>query len=284
MIIKEIEAKSVIVPSKLPDTDYVVNPYTGCQFGCLYCYATFTCRFVGQPRSSWGDFVYVKKNAVELAHRQLERWPDSRRQATVFFSSVTDPYQGIERRYRLTRGLLQAFARHQYPGKVTVLTKSPLVLDDVEVLLQLNCEVGVTVTTDDDRLSRFLEVKAPAASRRLDTLKQLAARGVPTYAFVGPLLPHFLHQPDRLDALFAGIAETGTNSMYVEHINLPMYVRHRLWDELQGLPPEEQALYRRAETPAHRQAIGGLVDRLAEKHGLHIKLGGAMVHRDLRKE
>jgi len=284
MIIQEIEAKSIIVRSKLPDTDYVVNPYTGCQFGCLYCYATFTSRFVGQPRTSWGDFVYVKKNAVELAHQQLEKWPEARRNATIFFSSVTDPYQGIERKYRLTRSLLEVFARNRYPGKVTVLTKSPLVLDDVDLLLQLNTEVGVTVTTTDDRLSRFLEVKAPSASRRLDTLKQLAARGVPTYAFVGPLLPHFLRHPEWLDDLFARIAGTGTRSMYVEHINLPMYVRQRLWGEIHDMPQDVQEMYHGAEAPAHRQAMNEIVNRLADKHGLHINLGGAMVHRDVRKE
>jgi len=284
MIIKEIEAKSIIVPSKLPDTDYVVNPYTGCQFGCLYCYATFTSRFAGQPRTSWGDFVYVKKNAVDLARKQLERWPEARQNASVFFSSVTDPYQGLERKYRLTRGLLEVFVRHHYPGRVTVLTKSPLVLDDVDLLLQLNTQVGVTVTTTDDRLSRFLEVRAPTSSRRLDTLKQLVSQGVSTYAFVGPLLPHFLNHPHQLEALFARIAETGTCSMYVEHINLPMYVRQRLWSEIHDMPLDVQELYRGAETLGHRQAMDEIVERLAEKHGLHIKLGKAMVHRELRKD
>ncbi len=184
MKIVERDAKSIIVPSRLPDADYVVNPYTGCQFGCLYCYATFTpevrgftSRFVNEPRSGWGSYVYVKKNAVELAMRQLEKWPPSKKEAVIMFSSVTDPYQGLERRYQLTRGVLQALVDARYPGLITILTKSPLVLRDVDLLERLNAEAGLTITTADDQLSRLLEVTAPLASRRLDTFP--TERGFP---------------------------------------------------------------------------------------------------------
>jgi DNA repair photolyase len=191
MKIVEREAKSIIVPSRLPDADYVVNPYTGCQFACLYCYATFTpevrgftSRFVNEPRSGWGSYVYVKKNAVELATRQLEKWPPSKKEAVIMFSSVTDPYQGLERRYQLTRGVLQALVDARHPGLVTILTKSPLVLRDVDLPERLNAEAGLTitpstsgVTTADDQLSRLLEVTASLASRRLDTFP--TERGFP---------------------------------------------------------------------------------------------------------
>jgi DNA repair photolyase len=146
MKIIERQAKSILVPSRLPDADYVVNPYTGCQFGCIYCYATFTSRFVNEPRADWGSYVYVKTNAVELARKQLEKWPPAKQEAVIMFSSVTDPYQGIEHKYRLTRGVLQALVDAHYPGKVTILTKSPLVLRDVDLLERLNAEAGLTIT------------------------------------------------------------------------------------------------------------------------------------------
>jgi DNA repair photolyase len=96
--IREIEARTILVPSKLPDADYVVNPYTGCEFGCLYCYASFMGRFVGEPVRAWGDYVYVKANAVSLLVGELRRWSPKRRRASpLLLSSVTDPYHGVDR-------------------------------------------------------------------------------------------------------------------------------------------------------------------------------------------
>lgn len=285
MKIEEIKAKSLMVASKLPDTDYVVNPYTGCQFGCLYCYATFMGRFVGESRSSWGDYVYVKVNSVDVIRSELEKWSLEKRKATVLLSSVTDPYQGIEAKYQITRGILQAFVDVSYPGRISILTKSPLVLRDVDILKQLeNVEVGLTITTTDDALSRFLEVTAPLATRRLDTLQKLNDEGIPTYVFVGPLLPHFRYHPDLLDRLFREIADTGNRDVYVEHINLPTYIRERLWETLRQTSQETQEVYRGAETPKHREILTEMVNQLIEKHHLRIRLGGTIYHQELKKK
>src|SRR5262249_50251617 len=154
-------------------------PYTGCAFSCLYCFASFMGRQVGESIADWGSYVYVKTNAVALLERELKRWPPEKRTATLLVSSVTDPYQGAEKTYRLTRGILQVLVREQYPGKVGILTKSPLVLEDIDLLRQLPlAEVGMTITTTDDKLSRFMEVRAPLASRRLETLKRLHEEGI----------------------------------------------------------------------------------------------------------
>jgi DNA repair photolyase len=106
VIVKEIEAKTVLVRSKLPDADYVVNPYTGCEFGCQYCYASFTGRFVNEPVANWGNYVYAKVNAVPLFEVELQRMRRAGRAPSLLLSSVTDPYQGAEKKYRLTRGIL----------------------------------------------------------------------------------------------------------------------------------------------------------------------------------
>lgn len=283
MKIEEVEAKSIIVASKLPDTDYVINPYTGCQFGCLYCYATFMGRFVKEPRTNWGNYVYVKKNAVELAQHQLRKWKKTKKSSTILMSSVTDPYHGIEQKYRLTRGILEVLLADNYPGRISILTKSPLVLRDTDLLAQLNSEVGLTITTTDDKLSRFLEVRAPTVSRRIDTLKQLVIKGIPTYAFIGPLLPHFRYQPELLEELFRGICETGTKEIYVEHINLPAYVKDRLWSVLRQEPKDIQDAYQGAQEQEHRDILNQLVEGLVERYGLHIRLRGPIYHQDLKQ-
>jgi DNA repair photolyase len=278
MKIIERQAKSILVPSRLPDADYVVNPYTGCQFGCIYCYATFTSRFVNEPRADWGSYVYVKTNAVELARKQLEKWPPAKKEAVIMFSSVTDPYQGIEHKYRLTRGVLQALVDAHYPGKVTILTKSPLVLRDVDLLERLNAEAGLTITTADDQLSRLLEVTAPLASRRLETLQALGQRGVRTYAFVGPLLPHFRYQPELLDELLGKIAAAGVHEVYVEHINLTGYIRGRLLSELADAAEDIRRVYQSADTRPHRQILDQMVHDLLVKHNLRLRMGEAIYH------
>ncbi|MDL1944718.1 radical SAM protein [Chloroflexi bacterium CFX2] len=282
MKIEEIQAKSILVASKLPDADYVINPYTGCQFGCLYCYATFMGRFVNEPRSNWGNYVYVKINAVDVIKRELASWSIEKRKSTVLLSSVTDPYHGVEKKYRLTRGILQALVDVQYPGCVSILTKSPMVLRDVDILKQLPIvDVGLTVTTTDDKLSRFLEVTAPLASRRLDTLGKLNAENIPTYAFVGPLLPHFRYQPKLLEKLFRAIKDSGTRDVYVEHINLPTYVKERIWKTLRNESKEIQDVYEGAETAKHREILGKMVEELIQKYGLRIRLGGTIYHKEL---
>lgn len=279
MSIREIDAKNILVASRLPDADYVVNPYTGCEFGCLYCYASFMGRFVQEPRQSWGDYVYVKTNAVSRLEDELRRWSPARRRASILLSSVTDPYHGVEARYRLTRGVLTVLAREAYPGAVSVLTKSPMVLRDVDVLRRLpRAEVGLTVTTTEDRLSRFLEVRAPLASRRLQTLAELHAQRVKTYAFVGPLLPHFREQPHLLDRLFGELAATDVRSVYVEHLNAQPYIRERLWPKLRGEPAAVQDAYRTSSSRGHREGLDALVKELLTKHGLELRSRRVLEH------
>src|SRR3989449_3248241 len=279
--VAEIEAKSILVRSKLPDTEYVVNPYRGCAFGCHYCYASFAGRFVGEAIGNWGNYVYAKINAVPLFETEQAKLRRTGRTPSILLSSVTDAYQGAEKKYRLTRGILEALAREPYPGVVSILTKSPMVLRDVDLLRQLpRAEVGLTVTTTDDRLSRFLEVRAPLASRRLRTLAELHAAGIQTYAFLGPLLPHFRYDPEALDALFAGLAQAGVDSVFVEHINLRPYIKQRLWQILNSEPLAIQEVYRGASTAEHRHALDAMIAALLEKHGLKLRLNKVFYHNE----
>jgi DNA repair photolyase len=275
----ETEAKSIITESKLPDADYVINPYTGCVFGCAYCYASFMGRFVNEPIEAWGDYLYVKTNAVELADAELRRMPAAKREGTVLLSSVTDPYQGAETKYRLTRGILSKLLEHKYPGLVSILTKSPIVTRDIDIISELpRSEVGMTVTTTDDKVSRWLEVRAPIASRRIRTLAELNAAGLRTYAFVGPLLPHFVTAPELLDTLLGQIAGAGVREVYIEHMNLKRYIRERMTPVLASEPNTVQTAYANARTDEHRQRLDAIVAPLLEKHGLTLRLNEVIYH------
>jgi DNA repair photolyase len=283
MKVAEINARSILSKSGLPDADYAVNPYIGCEFGCLYCYASFAGKSVNEPIENWGNYVYVKRNAVELFKKELAGMPASRRNSSIFLSSVTDPYQGAESRYCLTRGILRVLADENYPGEVSILTKSALVLRDIDILKRLrNCEVGMTVTTADDALGRSLEVRATQSSQRMNTLLHLHDEGIRTCASVGPLLPHFRHRPELLDALFSRLSESKVDYIFVEHINLRPYIRKRLLDALKGEPAEVQDVYRHADDAEHRNALDEIVVRLAKKHHLTLATGGAMYHNKYR--
>ena len=183
LAIREIDVRTILSKSGIPGVDYCINPYVGCFNGCRYCYATFMKRFTGH-REAWGSFVDAKVNGPEVLQRQIRKAP----KGMVMISSVTDPYQPIEEDYRLTRRCLEILLEYQFP--VHILTKSPLVLRDVDLIKEFKeIEVGVTVTTDDETMKGIFEPQAPSIDTRIHTLKTLYEKGVNTYAFIGPLLP-----------------------------------------------------------------------------------------------
>ncbi len=277
--IHETTAKSIIAPTKVPSADFVINPYTGCQFACMYCFASFMGRFVGETNQNWGNYVYVKTNAVKLMEKDILRLLKKDTPPRISISTVTDPYQGVERKYRLTRGILEVFVKHNYQGRVSILTKSPTVLDDLDLLRQIpNSEVGLSISTTDDGLSRKLEVMAPRASARIDTLKKLNAAGIKTYVFVGPFLPHMYLRPEMIDQLFAEIAAAGTKDIKVEYLNLPKYVRPKMKDMLKEEPKEIQAVYAGSQEKEYRKHLEPIIRDAIERHGLKLRFGEIVHH------
>lgn len=269
--IKEVQAKSIIGATKVPSADYVINPYTGCQFGCMYCFASFMGRFVGEKNEDWGNYVYVKTNAVELMEKDILRLMKKDPHPRIAISTVTDPYQGVENKYHLTRGILQTFANHNYQGRVSVLTKSPLILQDIVILKRIpNIEVGITITTPDDTLSRFLEVNAPTSSARLNALKKLNEAGIDTYVFVGPFLPHMKHKPELIDALFSKIKAAGTNKVKIEFLNLPSYVRSKMKEVIKGESKEIQEIYKNSQMESYRKELETIIRKYLDKYGLEL--------------
>jgi DNA repair photolyase len=195
VIVREIEAKSILSTSAIQD--WALNAYVGCAHDCRYCYARFMKRFTGH-QEPWGSFVDVKVNAPELLAREVLR----KRKGRVWVSGVCDAYQPIERTHRITRRCLAILVEHGWP--VTVQTKSPLVLRDLDLLTRApDAEVGFTITTAHERIRRIFEPGAPPIARRIEALDTLHAAGVATFVMVAPLLPG----AEDLAGLLAGKAD-----------------------------------------------------------------------------
>jgi DNA repair photolyase len=193
-VVREIYAKSVLNKSKI--YDYCLNAYTGCQISCRYCYARLFMRRYSGHSEPWGGFVDVKINAPQILKKQVVR----AKRGTVWISSVCDPYQPLEKKYKLTRACLEILAEAGFP--VNIQTKSALVLRDLNVLEKFSdIEVGMTITTSDERIAAMFEPGASPVKERIRALKTIHDRGIPTFVFVGPLLPG---GPEELVAALKG--------------------------------------------------------------------------------
>jgi DNA repair photolyase len=182
MIIKEIQSKTILSASKV--YPYVINPYTGCQHNCAYCYAHFMKRFTGH-KEPWGQFVDVKLNAPGLLIREITR----KRKDRVWISGVCDPYQPLEAKYRLTRQCLEILAANDWP--VTVQTRSPLVLRDLDIFQKgKDFEVGLSITTANESIRKLFEPNAPPIRERVRALDELHQAGIRTFAMIAPILPN----------------------------------------------------------------------------------------------
>jgi DNA repair photolyase len=227
MDITEITVKTALIRSKIPGVSFVLNPYLGCGHGCRYCYAAFMTKYsrhhAGQP---WGSFVEIKTNIVELLQKELSR---RKQPGVVLLSSVCDPYQPVERRYRLTRQCLEIL--NQCGWGIDILTRSPLVTRDLDLLADMaNISVGFSIPTDDDAVRRILEPHAPPIPARVAALRVLHEAGLKTWAFLGPMLPM---DPARLHELVAP---------YVDHVLIDrlnyrrqvrsLFLQHHWDDEL----------------------------------------------------
>lgn len=276
-IVKEIKVKTALVASKLPDADYVINPYTGCAFGCSYCYASFMGRFVGKSINDWGNYVFVKDNLLEVLDQQLAKIKDKTK--TIFLSSVTDPYQGIETKYQLSRGVLKLLIKHNWPGQISILTKSSLVTRDIDLFNQLQkIEVGLTITTTKDKVSQFLEKSAPPVSLRLKALKKLNQEGIKTYAFIGPLLPHFSANPRNLTGIFDAIKNTGTTEIYLEHLNLSSYIKDRLLKKLSGQKDQVIKKFYQAKNDQYKADLSQTIQKLLKNYNFTVRRGEVLEH------
>ena len=213
-----------------------INPYIGCAFGCAYCYARYTHRWVMERAASdermtdvlgdaynklppWLAFernIFVKKNAPEVLSKTLrfgnERHLKLLEGETIVIGTATDPYQPAERRFRITRGILEVLAEH--PGmSITIITKSPLVTRDIDLLSRINrisdLSIHISLITLDRELARRIEPRAPTPESRVRALARLREAGIAAGINCMPVLPGITDNPSDLEALVKRVSEAG---------------------------------------------------------------------------
>src|SRR5271167_4748546 len=218
--------RKIIARNDSPDIsfDQSINPYRGCEHGCVYCYARPTHAYLGlSPGLDFETKLFMKPNAPELLERELSA--PGYVPKIIALGSNTDPYQPIERRHQIMRRILEVLERAGHP--VGIVTKSALVLRDVDILAHMAkrdlVKVAISVTTLDAKLARTMEPRASSPPRRLEALKQLVSAGVPASAMVAPVIPAL--NDAEIERILDAVAETGVRNAGYVLLRLPLEVR-----------------------------------------------------------
>lgn len=185
--IQYVQSASILTEAKgfMEAYDYTLNPYSGCSFGCNYCYAAFFARS-SDERENWGNWLKVKQNALQL----LMKWRKKPLiDKTIYISSVTDPYQPIEKQLELTRSILKELLNYHKP-RLVIQTRSPYVTRDIDLLKQFEiAQVNMTVTTDSEDVRKAFEPLCPSNKSRLKAITEVTEAGIQTCITMTPLLP-----------------------------------------------------------------------------------------------
>jgi DNA repair photolyase len=198
----------------LPFT-WTINPYRGCEFACKYCYARYTHEFMElRDGAEFERKIYVKQQTAELLRRDLRRVKPGE---GIALGTATDPYQPAERRYEVTRGILEEFARHR-GFELGIVTKSNLIVRDLELLREVArnnlLSVHITVTTMNVELARILEPRAPRPDLRMEAVRQLREAGLEVGVSSSPVLPGITDAPADLEAVVRAAAEAGARHIF----------------------------------------------------------------------
>src|ERR1700757_467896 len=254
---------------------WTINPYRGCEFGCRYCYARYTHEFMEmRDGMEFEQKIYVKQHAAGLLRHELRQ---VRPGESIALGTATDPYQPAERRYEVTRGILEEFANHR-GFELGIVTKSNLIVRDLELLKEVaqanRLSVHVTITTLDANLARILEPRAPRPDLRLDAVRALAQAGLRVGISCSPVVPGITDSPADLESLISAAAESGADYVFANPLFLkPCSAAIFLPFLEQNFPHLAQNYRQRYRDrsflpPAYAKRLSQLVGRLKEKYKL----------------
>jgi len=273
-----LESKSLLnrcVSRRAMPFTWTINPYRGCEFGCRYCYARYTHEFM-EMRDGL-DFerkIYVKQRAASLLRNELRRVkPDE----AIALGTATDPYQPAERRYEVTREILEEFARHS-GFELGIISKSNLIVRDLQVLEEIarsnRLSIHITVTTLNADLARILEPRAPRPDLRLDAVRTLRRAGLRVGISCSPVLPGINDGPEDLESVIRAAAEAGADHVFANPLFLKPCSAAVFLPFLEQNFPHLVENYRRRYRdraflpPAYTKRISELVRSLRAKYGI----------------
>jgi DNA repair photolyase len=220
------QARSIISRNDSPDLPFnqSINPYQGCEHGCIYCYARPSHAYLGlSPGLDFETRIFAKENAAERLREELSR--PGYRPELISLGANTDPYQPAERKQRITRGILEVLLEFRHP--VGIVTKGSLIERDLDLLVPMAAEglvqVFISIGTLDGEIARTLEPRAAAPYRRVETVRRLSEAGVPCGVFVAPIIP-FLNDKD-MESVLEAVAEAGARWASFTLLRLPWEVK-----------------------------------------------------------
>ena len=226
MKINEIKCKSALSPSSLTGLDYSLNPYRGCQHNCAYCYVPNVLRI---DRREWGGFVEVKTNIPIVLSNELR----NKKPGVGGISTVTDPYQPVEKKYQLTRYCLEQILRYDFP--INIQTKSSLVIRDIDIMSKFSdAEVMMSISTLNEDERRLLEPNSSSIKERLNILRKYSNIGVKTSVFFGPIYPTI--KKEELPLIIDTFIECGVSEIMIDGLNLKPGVWKNIEASLQNNP------------------------------------------------
>lgn len=222
--VNEVMIKKSLQKSKI--SEYCINPYLGCLNGCSYCYASFIMQRWYHKDEVWGEFVDIRINSVENIKKEIK----NRNYIDVYISSMTDPYQIVEEKYKMTRGILKTFLESENSlfdkkFKITIQTKNDLILRDLDILKELkDITCGFTITIIDEKMQKIFERGASNTFDRLKSLEILNKNNIKTYAFFGPILPGISDDEGVIYKLIKLIYDTGTREILFDKLSYFKYI------------------------------------------------------------
>jgi DNA repair photolyase len=273
-----LPAKSLLnrcVSKRAMPFTWTINPYRGCEFGCRYCYARYTHEFMEmRDGMEFEQKIYVKQHAADLLRQELRRVKPGE---SIALGTATDPYQPAERRYEVTRGILEEFARHR-GYELGIVTKSNLIVRDLDLLGDVakanRLSAHITITTLNVELARILEPRAPRPDLRIDAVRALAQAGLRVGVSCSPVVPGITDSPKDLEAVLQAASEAGADYVFANPLFLKPCSAAVFLPFLEQNFPHLAENYRQRYQdraflpPAYAKRLSQLISRLREKYKL----------------
>lgn len=256
-IYRSIKVTKAISKSRLPDIDYALNPYIGCEHSCIYCYSPdFTSD--REVAYNWGLIVVAKENIANILEEEVKKL----KKGIVGVSTITDPYQPVEAKMELTRKCLKILVKYGF--KISIQTKSTLVLRDSDIVNSELFDIGVTITTMRDDIAYLLEPNAPPPESRVKILEYYSRRGIETWLFLGPIIPKVNDSVEQLEEVVKVAAEVGSYIIY-DKLNIKptsLSIMRRKWP----FKVELKEVVRLSQTREYYEKIVNIMSMLSRKY------------------